>query len=195
MFNLKFHSRRKVSPPADSKHRRDRGNTLPEVIVAIALTGFAVSAVIGGMRMVILTSISSDEQAKTEALLTSAADRLTAANYIPCPGSAYGDYSHFVAAAATTVNWDASQIQITGLEFWDASAGGTFDASGDPIESDGGWSLTNSLTTAVECNPDINLTTSRTLQKLTIEVKSPSGDITRTIEVVKSPLVADPAAA
>lgn len=194
-----------ISPPNPPRHtksserrpvrRIDRGHTLSEVLIAIVLMGFAVSAVIGGMTMTIRASSTSDEQAKTEAVLTSAGDRLTAANYIPCPGSDYGDYAHLIAAAATTVDWAASQVQIINLEFWDASAGGTVDAEGDPIEADGAWSTTNSLTTAVECNPDINLTTSRTLQKFTIEVTSPSGDTVRTIEVVKTPLVADPSEA
>lgn len=181
------------SPSA--RPERDRGNTLSEVLIAIVLLGFAVTGVIGGLRTIIVASSTSDEQAKTEAVLTSASDRLTAANYIPCPGSDYGDYAHLIASAATAVGWGAGQVQIVELEYWDASAGGTLDAEGDPIEADGDWSATNSLTTAVECNPDINLTTSRTLQKFTIQVTAPSGDLARTIDVVKSPLVTDPSAA
>lgn len=180
---------------AQRTRRPDRGHSLAEVLISIVLLGFSVSGVVAGLRMTILASSSSDEQAKTEAVLTSASDRLTAANYIPCPDALYGDYAHLVAAAATSVDWDASQVQIISLEFWDASAGGAVDADGDPIEADGAWRPTNSLTTAVECNPDINLTTSRTLQKFTIQVTAPRGELVRTIEVVKSPLVADPSAA
>jgi len=171
--------------------RRDRGNTLPEVLVAMALMGFAVSAVIGGIRMMIVASSTSDGQAKTEAVLTSAADRLTAADYYACPGADFGAYAHLIANAATDVEWDPSQVRILRLEYWDSTAGGTVDADGDPIEADGDWRPTNSLL-PTECNADVNFTTSRTLQKFTIEVSSPNAEFVRTIEVVKSPLVADP---
>lgn len=171
--------------------RRDRGNTLPEVLVAMALMGFAVSAVIGGIRMMIVASSTSDGQAKTEAVLTSAADRLTAADYYACPGADFGAYAHLIANAATDVEWDPTQVRILSLEYWDSTAGGTVDADGDPIEADGDWRPTNSLL-PTECNADVNFTTSRTLQKFTIQVSSPNDEFVRTIEVVKSPLVADP---
>lgn len=178
-----------------STGRKDRGNSLPEVLVAMALMGIAVSVVIGGLRTTIQASTTSDEQAKTEAVLTSASDRLSASDYIPCPGDDYGDYAFFVSAAATAVGWDGDQVAIIDLAYWDSTAGSSVDADGDPIEADGDWSATNSLTTDVECNPDISLTTSRTLQRFTIQVTSRTGKIVRTIEVVKSPIVADPSAA
>ena len=171
--------------------RRDHGNTLPELLVAMALMGFAVSAVIGGIRMVIASSSTSDGQAKTEAVLTSAADRLTATDYVACPGADFGSYLPEIQSAAGAVDWDSSQVRILSLEYWDSTAGGTVDADGDPIEADGDWRPTNSML-PTECNDDINFTTSRTLQKFTIQVSSPNDEFVRTIEVVKSPLVADP---
>lgn len=160
--------------------------------MAIVLMGIAVSAVIVGLRTVIVASSRSDDQAKVEAVLISASDRLRAADYIPCPGSTYGDYGFLAAAAASTVGWEGDQVTIERIQFWDATAGGPATPGGDPVDADGEWAATNSLSGAVDCNPDINLTTSRTLQKLTIRVTAPSGGLTRTIDVVKSPIVADP---
>lgn len=170
---------------------RDHGFTLTEVMVAMALMATSVVAVIGGVRGVISASSTSDAQAKVESVLTSAADRLRAADYIPCP-DVDGDYGHLSAAAASTVGWEADAVEITEIMFWDATAGGVLP-SGASIDADGDWSISNSLSTPLGCQSDISLTTSRTLQKLTIVVTSPGGDVVREIEVVKSPLVALPA--
>ena len=171
-----------------NERRSDAGNTLPEMLVAMALMSTVVVAVIGGIFGVIKASSSNEAQAKAEAVLISASDRLRAADYVPCPDPV-GDYGHLADAAAPTVGWGPSQVEITKIEFWDATAGGT-TASGDIIEADGTWGPVNSFVTPSGCQSDINLTTSRTLQKLTIEVTSPDASVVRTIEVVKSPLVA-----
>lgn len=169
--------------------------------MAIVLLGGVVAALVSGLSTVIAASSSNEQQTKVEAILTSAADRLQAADYIPCPGDSFGDYAHLVAAAADTVGdgsagspWNSDLVSIERIQYWDASAGATRDADGDPISADGAWAATNSLNGTNECNPDINLTTSRTLQLVTIRVASPDGDIVRTLDVVKSPIVADPGA-
>ena len=197
--------------PADAGMRRrgrralrpDRGTGFAEILVSIVLLGTVIVALIAGLRTTISVSSGSEDQAKVEAILTSAADRLTAADYIPCPGNDFGDYEHLVGAAAAAVNptndpdqqrWTADLVNIENILFWDSTAGGTTNADGDPIDADGAWSTTNSLNGSGECNADINLTTSRTLQLVTISVTSPDGDIVRTIQVVKSPIVADPEA-
>lgn len=168
----------------------DRGFTLTEVLVAIALMGVSVVVIIGGIRAVIAAASTSDEQAKVEAVLVSASDRLRAADYVPCP-DVDGDYAHLSAAAAATVGYAAEQVEIIDIQFWDASAGGV-DSEGDTIDADGDWGPTNSFVTPSGCQSDINLTTSRTLQKVTIQVSSPDASIVRTVEVVKSPIVPDP---
>ena len=174
---------------------RDVGSTLMEILVAVVLLGTAVLSMIGAIRVVILASTTSDDQAKVEAILTSAADRLSATEYVPCPDIANGDYANIAAAAKTTVSdpsWSDANVQIVELKFWDATSGSARTVDGDPIDADGSWSDTNSMS-AVGCsNNDINLTTSRTLQRMTIRVTAPGGGLSRTIEVVKSPIVANP---
>ncbi len=166
------------------------GFTLVEVLIALVLLGTIVITVMIGMRTIIAASSTSDEQAKVEAVLTSAADRLRAADYVPCPG-VDGDYAHLSAAAAASVGWDASQVSIIDIQYWDPTLGGA-DDDGDYVDADGGWQEVNSLVTPSGCQSDINLTTSRTLQKIVMQVSSPDASIVRTIEVVKTPVVADP---
>ncbi|MEM1334646.1 MAG: type II secretion system protein [Actinomycetota bacterium] len=178
------------TPPEPRAPRADRGNTFVEILVAIALMGTIVVTVIGGIQGIIRASSTNEEQARVEAVLVSASDRLRAADYVPCP-DLDGDYGFLASAAAATVGWPGSTVDVVDIEFWDASAGGT-TPSGDVIEADGAWGPVNSFVTPSGCQPDINLTTARTLQKLTIEVTSPDGSLTRSIEIVKSPIVPDP---
>ena len=170
----------------------DEGSTFIEILISIVLLGFAVMAVIGGLRVVILASSASNDQAKVEAVLTSAADRLAATDYIPCPSLANGDYAYLAGAASASVDdpsWaSGGVVTIENISYWQAGSGSARNAAGDPIEADGSWGPSNGLT----CNSDINLTTSRTLQRITIRVTAPSGGVSRTIEVVKSPIVANP---
>ncbi|MFN3256564.1 MAG: type II secretion system protein J [Ilumatobacter sp.] len=172
----------------DQATPRDRGNTIMEVIIAIVLMGFAVSVIVAGIRMTIIVSSTSDSQAKVEAVLTSAADRLANWAYRPCPGENASDYVPIVQAAASAVGWDGSTIEIDDIAYWNPEQS---NPSGDSVPADGGWVDSNTLA-GDECNEDINLTTSRTLQRITIRATSPDGDLSRTIEVVKSNIVADP---
>ncbi|MEM1335128.1 MAG: prepilin-type N-terminal cleavage/methylation domain-containing protein [Actinomycetota bacterium] len=169
--------------------RRDAGFTLSEVLVAVALLGVSVVTIIGGVRAVVTASATSDEQAKVEAVLVSASDRLRAAEYIPCP-DLDGDYGALTAAAASTVGWNADRVDVVRIQYWDPTAGSPPGA--DAIDADGDWSPTNSLSSPTGCQTDIGLTTARTLQKLTIRVTSPDGSLARSIDVVKSPIIPDP---
>jgi type II secretory pathway pseudopilin PulG len=150
--------------------RRDRGSSLIEVVIAVALMGIVVSGVLGAIRL----SRFSDDQAKVEAVLGSAADRLANYAYIPCPtNNSNGGYLPIIQAAAGTVDWPTSTVALTGMYFWSSTS-----------TSSGTWLTTNGLS-ATECNESASLTTARTLQRITFMVTSPSG-YSKSLEVVKS---------
>lgn len=154
--------------------RRDRGSSLIEVVIAVALMGVVISGVFGAMWSAIHLSKFSDDQAKVEAVLGSAADRLANYAYIPCPTNiSYGGYLPIIQAAAGTVDWPSSTVALTGMYFWNP----TSPASGT-------WLVTNALS-VTECNETASLTTARTLQRIQFTVTSPSG-YAKTLEVVKS---------
>ena len=152
----------------------DRGSSLIEVVIAVALMGIVVSGVLGAMWSAIRMSSFSDDQAKVEAVLGSAADRLANYAYIPCPANnTNGGYLPIIQAAAGTVDWPTSSVTLTGMYFWNPSSTST-----------GTWLTTNGLS-GTECNETASLTTARTLQRITFMVTSPSG-YSKTLEVVKS---------
>jgi type II secretory pathway pseudopilin PulG len=179
-----------IDSNANRPVRRDRGNTFNEVLIAVALMGFAFTAVITGMRTVIAASSRSDDAAKVEAALNSASDRLAAWSYTPCPGPNGEDYLPVVQAAVGNVGWAARPdlISITNVRYWNSSR--KADGSTSVNDADGSWASANSPSGV--CNEDIGLTTSRTLQMITIQVTSPSGEVVRSLDVVKSNVVADP---
>jgi Tfp pilus assembly protein PilW len=154
--------------------RRDRGSSLIEVVIAVALMGVVISGVFGVMWSAIHLSKFSDDQAKVEAVLGSAADRLANYAYIPCPtNNSNGGYLPIVQAAAGTVDWPSSTVALTGVHFWNPSS-----------PASGSWLATNTLSSS-ECNQAVSLTTSRILQRITLKVTSPSG-YSKSLEVVKS---------
>jgi len=154
--------------------RRDQGSSLIEVVIAVALMGIVVSGVLGAMWSAIQMSSFSDDQAKVEAVLGSAADRLTNYAYIPCPtNNSNGGYLPIIQSASGTVDWPTSSVTLTQMYFWNPSSTST-----------GTWLTTNGLS-GTECNETASLTTARTLQRITFMVTSPSG-YSKTLEVVKS---------
>lgn len=155
----------------------DRGSTLIELVIAIALMGMVVAGVLGAMATSVSMSRMSDDQAKVEAVLGNAADRLTGYAYIPCPSggqAGFGGYLPIVQAAAGAVGWPTSTVSISDIRYWSPGASA----------ATGTWVASNGLT-GNECNEAASLTTSRTLQKVTITVSSPEG-LVRSLEVVKS---------
>ena len=154
--------------------RRDRGSSLIEVVIAVALMGIVVSGVLRALWSAIRLSRFSDDQAKVEAVLGSAADRLANYAYIPCPtNNSNGGYLPIIQAAAGTVDWPTTSVALTGMYFWNSTSA-----------SSGTWVTTNGLSGA-ECNETASLTTARTLQRITFMVTSPSG-YSKSLEVVKS---------
>jgi hypothetical protein len=146
-----------------------------EVLVAIVILSMVVGAVMGGLSLAIGLSTRTTSRAKVDALSIAAADRLTSAPYIACPtGSGPGSYVPAVQSASSTVGWPGSTVQIARVEFW------------QPTSSDtGAWTTVNGLSPG-ECSSPASLTTSRILQRVTLQVQSPDGRYTRITEVVKT---------
>lgn len=151
---------------AGAVQRGDRGYTLIEMLIAIVLMGTIVLSIMGGMWAVVRASRQSDQRAKVQAVLGSAADRISVLNHTNCP-EIDGVYELFAEKAAESVGWPAESVRITSYEYWDP----TPDVA-DP------W--------AGSCNASAGLTTAKTLQRLTIEATSPDGNVVSSLQIIKS---------
>lgn len=114
-----------MKPSHLARHRRDqRGLSLIEAIVALALTGLLLAGVIPGMLMSVNSSGRNQDQAEATARLTSVIERMKALAtkpgfYVPCataaqvkaalladPGGSVGAATFDVPSAVTY--WDGS---------------------------------------------------------------------------------------
>ena len=158
-------------PPDNGEQpAHDRGYTLVEMLVAIVLMGSIVLAIMGGMWAVVRASAQNDQRAKVGAVLGAAGDGISNYRYIACPEVDEG-YEEFAQKAASSVGWPLDSVAIVDYQYWNPDTRT--------------WDDNNSIQGA-DCNPSVGLTTSKTLQKLTIVATAPGGGYSATIDIVKS---------
>lgn len=148
----------------------DRGYTLVEMLVAIILMGSIVLAIMGGMWAVVRASNQNEERAKVQAVLGAAGDGIANYRYIACPEVDEG-YEPFGQKAAAAVGWSLDAVEIVDYQYWNPDTRS--------------WDDNNSIQ-GDDCNPNVGLTTSKTLQKLTIRATSPDGTYSATLDIVKA---------
>ncbi len=159
-------------PGAPARNRaRDGGYTLTEMLVATALMGTIVLAIVGGMWAVVRASRQNDERAKVQAVLGAAADSVVSYLHVYCP-EVNNVYLGYAQDGAEAVGWADSTVQIIDYQYWNP----------DTLT----WDDTNSIQASDECSQKVGFTTNRTLQKLTIQVTSPSGEYRSRLDIVKS---------
>lgn len=168
--------------PARSPERervaRDGGYTLTEMLVATVLMGTVILAIVGGMWAVVRASRQNDERAKTQAVLGAAADYLVAYLPVRCPLAIDPNpYLGQAQQAAAAVGWEGTTVQITKIEYWNPELNG-YEGDWEPVSS-------------IDCNPAIGYTPDRTMQLVTVEVTSPSGQYVSKVDVVKADVRAE----
>jgi Tfp pilus assembly protein PilV len=136
---------------------RDPGSTLVEVIISIVLIGVVVSAVLAAVQVSIRSSSIAFTGAEVETVLLNAGDRINRAPQL-CA------YEQYVDAAAAAQEWGPETTTVT-VEILVANTG--FPSDWEPQD----------------CNTSVG---PFDVQRMTIVATDPSGDITRTLTVVKS---------
>ncbi len=158
--------------------QRDGGYTLTEMLVATVLMGTVILAIVGGMWAVVRASRQNDERAKTQAVLGAAADYLVAYLPVRCPQNLVPNpYLAQAQQAADAVGWEGSAVSITEIKYWNPELN----------IGKGDWQAVNPL----DCNPAIGYTPNRTMQLVTVQITSPTGQYTSKVDVVKADVRAE----
>ena len=164
--------------PADSIGESDGGYTLIEVLVSLALMGVVISSILPAMWSAVRVSRFSDTQAKVEAVLGSAVDRVSNYGWHPCPETdSLGGYAAKAKNAAAIFNWPSSTVEVLDVEYWDTTTKT--------------WSTTDPVP-AGDCGRTIiSITKERTLQRVTVRVTSPDGEQTNQLDLVMGDIRTD----
>jgi prepilin-type N-terminal cleavage/methylation domain-containing protein len=153
----------------------DSGMTLIEILIAIVLMGTVVLATLGALGASVLGGELHRDHSNGHAWLQSAADALYAADKQDCDTSApdggkaaiIAAYQPIIDGVPNPEGWSNSQIKIIDLQFWDAT-----DSNGNGIVE---------YRFGPICQDSINLS----LQRITVQVRSPSGRIVEQVEFIK----------
>jgi type II secretory pathway pseudopilin PulG len=153
----------------------DAGVTLTEIIVTIALMGFAVTAVMIGLRTTISASSTDRDHAVAFSWLQAASDEIYRGDRVPCDDGrdlAISSYTTAARRADPPPAWsdtDAS-IRVIDVEYLGRT---------DP-DAEFDWDASFCFEgTGYESSPLYT-------QRVTIETTGPGGNIVRTLQMVKS---------
>jgi len=145
--------------------RADRGFSLTEVVIAIALIGVVVLGMLEAIRVSVAASSLNRAAAQVETAVVNAADRVNRA-----PKRC--DYTVYAQAAVQTQGWPAGNATVE-HEYYlpgaNASTAGTWQTGTAGAPGCPGQAPTDLL-----------------VQRITITITNPDGDVRRSIQVVKS---------
>jgi len=100
--------------------RGEAGESLAELLVAIAIVGIAVVVIVGSMAAAIGLSTQHRQQATGSTLLTSAADAVKSTGYLPCSPTA-PDYSPALGTVTIPSGYTVTVNNVRSLDTTGAS--------------------------------------------------------------------------
>ena len=148
-----------------TRARHDRGFSIVEVVVTITLMAVVMVPILSAVATSVTASSQTRSAAQVETALVNAADRI---NRAPMKCS----YAIYAEAAVQSQGWDKNRAVLTYAYYLPQAAPG----------------LPGTWETAIDgkaCEI-VDTTTEKLVQRVTISITSPDGDIHRVIEVVKS---------
>lgn len=141
--------------PSAARLGDERGDTLVEILVAVAILGIAFVGILAGLATAISLSGRQRGQASADIVLVSAADSVKSQTYVSCPTASAASYSATSGVTLPT-GWSASNLTITAFKSWNGTA----------------WSAT--------CPAS-----DKNVQLVTITAAAPDGKTTESVDVVK----------
>jgi len=101
--------------------RRERGETLVEVLITITIVGIAFTGILAGLATAINLSGRHRGQANADVVLVSAAESVKNQAYVPCPSVSTSSYTPTQGVTLPS-GWSASDVQVTSVRKWGGAA-------------------------------------------------------------------------
>jgi prepilin-type N-terminal cleavage/methylation domain-containing protein len=155
--------------PARRPRRDDGGYTLIEIVITIALLAVVVVPILNAVITSVEASSRSRSAAQVETMVVNAADRVNRAPKV-C------DYYSYARAAVVSRGWDESSVSLFQQAYYQPSLSGPAQVD---LSVAGDWVFGSSA-----CRLDEP--SELEVQLVRIQITSPDGKVSRTIEVVKS---------
>lgn len=164
-------------PDGTTLASRDIGTTFIELLVSIVLLGTIVIAVLVSLQVSTTASVVDSNQARANAYLHDASDAVYEAQRVSCTSGAAAVASAYQTAVTPVPppeGWAGITVQVTNVQFL---------TSPDPNSNVFTWgSDCREGVTPVGDYTDFPLLS----QKVTLEVTSPNGNLTKVLETVKA---------
>jgi hypothetical protein len=133
----------------------ERGDTLVEILIAVAILGIAFAGILAGLATAISLSGRQRGQASADIVLVSSADSVKNQAYVSCPTVSASSYSA-TSGVTLPAGWAASNLTITAFKSWNGTT----------------WSATCPAT-------------DKNVQLVTITASAPDGKSSESVDVVK----------
>ena len=112
--------------------KRERGFSLLEVLVAVALIGIVAVAIYGGLATASKSMLTADERATAESLARTEMEYIKEFQYTKLP-SVPPSWSYELVNPTDTPPWDSSHTLPAGYDGYSVTVNGTtFDGNGTP---------------------------------------------------------------
>ena len=111
----------------------ERGDTLLEVMMTVAIVGIAFTGILTGLATAINLSGIDRGDANLRTVLVSAADSVKNQTYVPCPGANNSSYSP-TSGVTLPSGWSASNVVVTLLYGWNGSTFTTCPATDQKLQ-------------------------------------------------------------
>lgn len=138
----------------------DRGVSFVETVIAVVLLGVVIVPVMSSVMAVVSSSSDIRKTTRADSVLQDASDRINRTD-LAC------NYVDLVVAAASTQQWPGSSVSVTYRRF----------IPGATPTVDGSWTTGSCVN---------GIVSDGLVQMVTITVRPPGEDYSRTLEVVKS---------
>ena len=103
------------------RFRRERGETLVEVLITITIVGIAFTGILAGLATAINLSGRHRGQANADVVLVSAAESVKNQAYTACPSVSTSSYNPTQGVTLPS-GWAASNVQVTSVKTWGGAA-------------------------------------------------------------------------